>query len=60
VIAHLLSREELLQHHNTHPSVAQDRLPEAEVMRQLFWEAGFTIPGIRDEPGLYLARAVKR
>jgi ubiquinone/menaquinone biosynthesis C-methylase UbiE len=60
VIAHLLSREELSQHHNTHPAVAQDRLPEAEDMCQLLREAGFTIPEIRDEPGLYLARAVKQ
>ena len=60
VIAHLLSREELSQHHSTHPAVAQDRLPEAGDMRQLLWEAGFTIPDIRDEPGLYLVRAVKR
>lgn len=60
VIAHLLSREKLLQRHKTHPAVAQDRLPEAEDMRQLFWKAGFTILEIRDEPGLYLARAVKQ
>jgi ubiquinone/menaquinone biosynthesis C-methylase UbiE len=60
VIAHLLSREELSQHHNTHPAVAQDRLPEDEDMRQLFREAGFTVPEIRDEPGLYFVRAVKR
>lgn len=60
MIAHLLSREELSQHHNGRPAVAQDRLPEAEGMRQLFWEVGFTIPDIRNEPGLYFARAVKR
>ena len=60
VIAHLLSREGLLQHHKTHPAVAQDCLPEADDMRRLFREAGFTTPDIRNEPGLYFASAVKR
>jgi ubiquinone/menaquinone biosynthesis C-methylase UbiE len=44
VIAHLLSRDELSQHHHTHPAVARDRLPEAEDMRQLFRETGFSNP----------------
>ena len=60
VVAHLLSRKELLAHHKTHPAVADDRLPDNETMRQLFKTAGFTNPDITDEPGLYLARAVKR
>jgi ubiquinone/menaquinone biosynthesis C-methylase UbiE len=60
VIAHLLSRDELSRHHHAHPAVARDRLPEPEEMGHLFREAGFSTPGIRDEPGLYLARAVKR
>jgi ubiquinone/menaquinone biosynthesis C-methylase UbiE len=60
VVAHLLSREELLAHHKTHPAVADDRLPDTETMRQLFNTAGFTYPDITNEPGLYLARAVKR
>jgi len=59
VVAHLLSRDELWRHHSTHPAVAQDRLPDADMMRQLCIAAGLTIPDIRDEPGLYLARAAK-
>lgn len=59
LIAHLLSREELCRHHKTHPAVADDRLPDESAMRELFAGAGLPSPLITDQPGLYLARAVK-
>ena len=57
VIAHLMSRMEIMRHHDSHPAVAGDHLPEASHMKQIVTEAGFSDPTIRDAPGLYLARA---
>lgn len=58
-IAHLLSREELMRHHGSHPAVAEDCLPDEGVMRGLFADAGFELPEIIDRPGRYLAQARK-
>lgn len=55
IIAHLLSRTELLAHHGTHSAVAGDALPEEDRMRELFRLAGLPAPAIHDAPGHYLA-----
>ena len=55
VIAHLLSRAELMAHHGLHSAVAQDALPDEAAMRALFAQAGLPDPAIIDEPGPYLA-----
>jgi ubiquinone/menaquinone biosynthesis C-methylase UbiE len=59
IIAHLLSRAELLTHHGTHSAVAQDALPEEGRMRDLFLLAGLPDPVIIDAPGRYLAKCRK-
>lgn len=59
VIAHLMSRDELLCHHGTHSPVAGDTVPEEKLMRQMLRDSGFRDPEIIDEPGLYVAKAVK-
>lgn len=59
VIAHLLSRRELAEHHGSHSAVAEDVLPEASGMESLFVNAGVSRPVIVDIPGRYLARGVK-
>ena len=58
-IAHLLSREELLKHHGNYSPVAGDTVPQAADMRRMCQAAGLTEPQITDNPGLYLARALK-
>jgi ubiquinone/menaquinone biosynthesis C-methylase UbiE len=59
VIAHLMSREELSKHHGSQKPVAGDRLPEKFEMRKMFLKCGLTAPEIWDEPGMYLAEAIK-
>ncbi len=59
IVAHLLSREELAEHHARHSSVKRDILPEEPQMRSLFSSAGLSISEIVDKPGRYLARASK-
>jgi ubiquinone/menaquinone biosynthesis C-methylase UbiE len=59
VIAHALSRAEMVQHHNDKLPVAQDVLPDDTTMKQLLRQAGFSNIHIRDEPGLYLCLATK-
>lgn len=59
VIAHLMSRSELTEHHGTHRAVAEDRLPEDDQMRGLFHQVGLPDPCIVDAPGRYLARTLK-
>ena len=58
-IAHLMSREELSRHHGGCADVAEDRLPPAERMTELFRNAGFAPPRIADRPGRYLALAFR-
>ena len=58
-IAHLMSRDELLQHHGNHTPVAGDTVPEATDLRRMCQAAGLTDPHITDKPGLYLAQASK-
>lgn len=60
IIAHLMSRAELAEHHGTHASVRGDRLPKHAEMKSLFVDAGFDLPRITDMPGKYLARGRKR
>jgi ubiquinone/menaquinone biosynthesis C-methylase UbiE len=60
IIAHLMSRGELLKHHGNHSPVAGDTVPQAADMRRMCQSAGLTDPQITDEPGLYLARALKK
>jgi ubiquinone/menaquinone biosynthesis C-methylase UbiE len=59
IIAHLMSRDELLKHHGNHSPVAGDTVPEAADMRRMCRSAGLTDPQITDKPGFYLARALK-
>ena len=60
IIAHLMSRDELLKHHGTHSPVAGDTVPAAADMRNMCQSAGLTDPHITDQPGLYLLRTLKR
>lgn len=60
VIAHLLSRKELAEHHASHSEVCRDLLPGDSQMAQLFQQAGLSLPQIVDLPGRYLAKARKR
>ena len=59
IIAHLLSRAELMAHHGGHSAVARDALPEEGPMRELFLQAGLPAPDIIDQPGRYLAQSRK-
>lgn len=59
LIAHLLSRVELLAHHGAHSAVARDALPEEGRMRDFFQAAGLPDPVIVDAPGRYLATCRK-
>ncbi|ROQ93198.1 class I SAM-dependent methyltransferase [Desulfosoma caldarium] len=59
IIAHLMSREELAQHHATHEDVRRDVLPDARTMTFLMRAAGFHVRTLVDEPGRYLLKAVR-
>jgi len=59
IIAHLLSRRELSEHHATHSAVARDVLPDDSRMKSLFGEAGLSLIDIVDIPGRYLAKGTK-
>ncbi|NEX15178.1 MAG: ubiquinone biosynthesis protein UbiE [Halochromatium sp.] len=58
VIAHLMSRDELREHHGRHHAVARDLLPTEAEMQDLFARAGMSSLEINDRPGLYLARGI--
>jgi len=60
IIAHLMSRDELLKHHGSHSPVAGDTVPEEMHMRRMCQSAGLTDPQITEKPGLYLAHALKK
>ncbi len=59
VIAHLMSREELANHHAGHESVARDLLPDDQRMTMFFIEAMLSPPEIMNRPGLYMAKGLK-
>jgi ubiquinone/menaquinone biosynthesis C-methylase UbiE len=59
VIAHLMSRRELADHHAAHSAVAGHELPEKSRMQGMLQAAGLSYFDILDEPGRYLARGVK-
>ncbi len=59
IIAHLMSRDELLKHHGNHSPVAGDTVPEAADMRHMCQSAGLSDLQITEKPGFYLARAMK-
>lgn len=59
IVAHLLSRSELMAHHGGHRAVALDALPDEEGMRALFLQARLPAPVILDAPGRYLAKCSK-
>ena len=59
VIAHLLSREELAQHHARHPEVMSHRLPDDSTMEMLFEKAGLRLTRIVNMPGRYIAHGFK-
>ena len=59
VIAHALSRAEMIKHHKGTFPVAQDLLPEEPEMKHMLNQAGFSNIHITDEPGLYLCLATK-
>ena len=58
-ILHLLSREQLRQHHAQHFAVERDVLPTHEEMTKLFQEAGFTNIEIEEAPYWYHLYATK-
>ncbi len=59
IIAHLMSRNELLKHHGNHSPVAGDTVPKEMDMRRMCQPAGLTDPQITDKPGLNFATALK-
>lgn len=59
IIAHLMSRMELAEHHGTHTAVADDVLPNPENMRRLFDQARLRLDTLVDMPGRYLAKGFK-
>ena len=59
IIAHLLSRDELIEHHGSYSPVAGDTVPEEREMRRMFQQAGFTAAKITNRPGLYLTKGIK-
>jgi len=59
MVTHQMSREELNHFHKeVKGPVTKDLLPDESEMRALFDGAGFTGLTIRDEPSLYIARAI--
>lgn len=59
LVTHQMSREELNQFHKeVKGPVTKDLLPDEPGMRALFDDAGFKHLTIRDEPSLYIARAI--
>ena len=59
LIAHLMSRRQIAEHHHASPEVAGHCLPPAGEMERLFLEAGLENITIQDQPGLYLAQGVR-
>jgi SAM-dependent methyltransferase len=59
VVAHLLGRARLSDHHGKHPAVARDLLPEDADMERLFREAGLTEFSLIDRDDLYRVQARK-
>jgi ubiquinone/menaquinone biosynthesis C-methylase UbiE len=59
VIAHLMSRRELAEHHAACAAVAGHELPEESRMKGMLQAAGLSPCDILDEPGRYLARGIK-
>lgn len=59
VVAHLLNRDELKAHHGRHHAVAEDRLPDAQTMYQIFRDAGFARTRLDERPGWYFFSAEK-
>jgi len=59
MVTHQMSREELNEFHKeVKGPVTKDLLPDEAGMRALFSGAGFKDLTIRDEPSLYIARAI--
>ncbi len=59
VIAHLMSRDQIAQHHAKSAVVLGDELPSESELRGLLTETGFTLSSLTDRPGRYLALATK-
>jgi len=58
-IIHLVSSKELSeQHHKQGGVLADDELPSAEKMAELFTDSHFRTVRIEDQPGLYMACAI--
>jgi hypothetical protein len=55
VIAHLMSRRELAEHHGSHRAVRGHELPDEAEMKVLMRTAGLACTAIVDEAGRYLA-----
>ncbi len=58
-VAHLLSSQELAEHHARHSAVSEHRLPPREEMEELCAKAGFSRPTVEDRPGLFLLKACR-
>lgn len=54
-----MSRDELLKHHGNQSPVAGDTVPGEMDMRRMCESGGLTDLHITDQPGLYMARALK-
>jgi ubiquinone/menaquinone biosynthesis C-methylase UbiE len=60
IIAHALGSQEIKNHHqNAPPEIAQDELPDEDVMRRLLHQAGFENISIVDKTGCYLCISTK-
>ncbi len=58
-VIHLVSSKQLAMHHHRQGGVlAEDTLPSADEMKQMFARAGFAQLTIDDHPNLYLATAI--
>ncbi|MBU0969998.1 MAG: class I SAM-dependent methyltransferase [Proteobacteria bacterium] len=58
-ISHLMSSEELADHHTSHTPVSGDTLPPRETMTGFVRDSGLDITAFEDRPGLYLLSAIK-
>jgi ubiquinone/menaquinone biosynthesis C-methylase UbiE len=59
LIAHLMSRRQIVKHHHANPEVAGHCVPPEGEMKHLFSEAGLGKITIQERPGLYFAQGVR-
>ena len=59
IIAHLMSRDELLKHHGSHSPVAGDTVPEELDMWSMFQSPGLTDPANNREAGILFSQGIE-